>query len=156
MTTRSKPSTNGSANDNPNGHDPTHATATLADFIFVDRDRRHWTTCIQRGFRDAITAAGLSDPDGRPLKAIKYQMRHTWATELANAGMSIQALMTLLGHRSPEMTIRYARLASPGPSRTRMTRRPGRSPVESPSPPPGGLRSPVASNGSPPRCSIPV
>ncbi len=40
-------------------------------------------------------------------------MRHTWATELANAGMSIQALMTLLGHRSPEMTIRYARLASP-------------------------------------------
>ncbi len=27
--------------------------------------------------------------------------------------MSIQALMTLLGHRSPEMTIRYARLASP-------------------------------------------
>jgi hypothetical protein len=27
--------------------------------------------------------------------------------------MSMQALMTLLGHRSPEMTIRYARLASP-------------------------------------------
>jgi hypothetical protein len=25
----------------------------------------------------------------------------------------MQALMTLLGHRSPEMTIRYARLASP-------------------------------------------
>jgi hypothetical protein len=30
-----------------------------------------------------------------------------------NAGMSLQALMALLGHRSPEMTIRYARLASP-------------------------------------------
>jgi hypothetical protein len=27
--------------------------------------------------------------------------------------MSMQSLMTLLGHRSPEMTIRYARLASP-------------------------------------------
>lgn len=27
--------------------------------------------------------------------------------------MSLQALMTLLGHRSPEMTLRYARLASP-------------------------------------------
>jgi hypothetical protein len=27
--------------------------------------------------------------------------------------MSLQALMTLLGHRTPEMTIRYARLASP-------------------------------------------
>ena len=85
----------------------------LADFIFVDRGRRLGTTRIQRGFRDAITAAGLSGPDGRPLKVTAHQMRHTWATELANAGMSIQALMTLLGHRSPEMTIRYARLASP-------------------------------------------
>jgi hypothetical protein len=27
--------------------------------------------------------------------------------------MSLHALMALLGHRSPEMTIRYARLASP-------------------------------------------
>jgi Phage integrase family len=50
---------------------------------------------------------------GQPLRVVAHQLRHTWATELANAGMSIQALMTLLGHRSPEMTIRYARLASP-------------------------------------------
>src|SRR6478736_5745157 len=27
-----------------------------------------------------------------------HQLRHTWATELANAGMSLQALMALLGH----------------------------------------------------------
>lgn len=85
----------------------------LADFVFVDKGRRLGTTRIQRGFRDAVTAAGLFGPDGQPLKVTAHQMRHTWATELANAGMSIQALMTLLGHRSPEMTIRYARLASP-------------------------------------------
>ncbi len=85
----------------------------LADFIFVAKGRRLGTTRVQRGFRDAVTAAGLFGPDGQPLKVTAHQMRHTWATELANAGMSIQALMTLLGHRSPEMSIRYARLASP-------------------------------------------
>jgi len=30
-----------------------------------------------------------------------------------NAGMSLQALMALLGHVSTEMTLRYASLASP-------------------------------------------
>ncbi|RUP40235.1 MAG: integrase [Gordonia sp. (in: high G+C Gram-positive bacteria)] len=85
----------------------------LADFIFVERGRRLGTTRIQRGLRDAVTTAGLTGPDGHPRRVVAHQLRHTWATELANAGMSIQALMTLLGHRSPEMTIRYARLASP-------------------------------------------
>ncbi|MDQ6856555.1 MAG: tyrosine-type recombinase/integrase [Candidatus Dormibacteraeota bacterium] len=85
----------------------------LADFIFVERGRRLGTARIQRGLRDAVVGAGLDGPDGQPLRVIAHQLRHTWATELANAGMSIQALMTLLGHRSPEMTIRYARLASP-------------------------------------------
>jgi hypothetical protein len=85
----------------------------LADFVFVERGRRLGPTRIQRGLRRAVTAAGLTGPDGQPLRVVAHQLRHTWATELANAGMSLQALMTLLGHTSPEMTIRYARLASP-------------------------------------------
>jgi integrase len=85
----------------------------LADFVFVERGRRLGPTRIQRGLRDAVIVAGLTSPDGRPLRVVAHQLRHTWATELANGGMSMQALMTLLGHRSPEMTIRYARLASP-------------------------------------------
>jgi hypothetical protein len=32
---------------------------------------------------------------------------------LANAGMSLQALMALVGHVTPQMTLRYATLASP-------------------------------------------
>jgi hypothetical protein len=85
----------------------------LADFVFVEHGRRLGTARIQRGLRDAVVIAGLSGPDGQPLRVVAHQLRHTWATELANAGMSMQALMTLLGHRSAEMTIRYARLASP-------------------------------------------
>lgn len=84
-----------------------------ANFIFVERGRRLGQARIQRGLSDAVTAAGLTAPDGQRLHVTAHQLRHTWATELANGGISMQALMTLLGHRSPEMTIRYARLASP-------------------------------------------
>ena len=36
--------------------------------------------------------------------------RHTYATALVNAGVSLQALMRLLGHVSAEMSLRYAHL----------------------------------------------
>lgn len=37
-----------------------------------------------------------------------HRFRHTYATELLNAGMSLQSIMWLLGHRSMVMTLRYA------------------------------------------------
>jgi len=40
----------------------------------------------------------------------KHQLRHTYATALINAGLSLQALMALLGHSSAEMSLRYGRL----------------------------------------------
>lgn len=39
-----------------------------------------------------------------------HQLRHTFATELLNAGMRIECLQVLLGHSNLEMTRRYARL----------------------------------------------
>lgn len=83
------------------------------DFVFVDNGRHLGPARIQKGLRDAIHAAGLTGPDGHPVRIVAHQLRHTYATSLVNAGMSLQALMSLLGHTSPEMTIRYAQLASP-------------------------------------------
>lgn len=85
----------------------------LCDFVFVERGRRLGPGRIQQGLAQAVERCRLEGPDGQALRVVTHQLRHTWATELVNAGMSLQALMALLGHRSPEMTVRYARLASP-------------------------------------------
>jgi hypothetical protein len=85
----------------------------MADFLFVEHGRRLPPARPRRGLADAVRAAGLSGVDGAPLRVAPHQLRHTYATALVNAGMSLQALMALLGHRSPEMTLRYANLASP-------------------------------------------
>lgn len=83
-----------------------------ADFLFVDKGRRVSDRRIRRGLFQAAIDAGLKGPDGQPLRVTPHQLRHTYGTSLANAGMNLQALMTLMGHVSPEMTLRYAKLAS--------------------------------------------
>jgi site-specific recombinase XerD len=40
-----------------------------------------------------------------------HRLRHTFATEMARAGMQVPALMKLLGHRTPKMTMRYVEVA---------------------------------------------
>ncbi|MGH2687354.1 MAG: tyrosine-type recombinase/integrase [Actinomycetota bacterium] len=85
----------------------------MADFLFVEHGQRLTAVRLRKGLALAITDAGLRGPDQAPLRVVPHQLRHTYATTLANAGMSIQALMALLGHRTPEMTLRYATLASP-------------------------------------------
>jgi site-specific recombinase XerD len=39
-----------------------------------------------------------------------HSLRHTFASELLNAGMRLECLQLLMGHREIEMTRRYARL----------------------------------------------
>ncbi len=49
-------------------------------------------------------ASGLDIPG----PVVTHRLRHTYATELLNAGMSLIGIMKLLGHRSLGMTMRYA------------------------------------------------
>lgn len=51
----------------------------------------------------------LRDTAGKPVRFTQtHRLRHTRATELLNAGVPIHVVQRYLGHRSPEMTMRYA------------------------------------------------
>ena len=71
---------------------------------------RAWETghydLMLRQFSDA---AGLRDGNGLELSYSRsHRLRHTKATTLLNAGAPIHVVQRYLGHRSPEMTMRYA------------------------------------------------
>lgn len=52
---------------------------------------------------------GLTDAAGSPLRFSQtHRLRHTRATELLNDGVPIHVVQRYLGHKSPEMTLRYA------------------------------------------------
>jgi hypothetical protein len=79
----------------------------------MERGRRPTNWRLTKGLNQAAAIAGLVRPDGSPVHLTLHQLRHTFGTSLVNAGMSLPALMALMGHVTPEMTLRYARLASP-------------------------------------------
>jgi site-specific recombinase XerD len=60
---------------------------------------------LQKAFREAT--AGLSD--GKPITT--HRLRHTYATSLLDAGMSLLGIMRLLGHRDYRMTLRYTAIS---------------------------------------------
>jgi site-specific recombinase XerD len=64
-------------------------------------DRHTVTRLINRAGR----AAGLSHIH-------PHQLRHTLATQAINRGMTLEAIAALLGHRSLDMTLRYAKIAN--------------------------------------------
>ena len=60
---------------------------------------------VTRMLNRAGDAAGL--PHIHP-----HQLRHTLATQAINRGMSLEAIAAMLGHRSMDMTLRYAKIAA--------------------------------------------
>jgi integrase/recombinase XerC len=77
-------------------------------FIGSDGDRITRGTLQYRVLR-AFRRAGI-DADRAP-GALVHVLRHTFATELANAGVSVYALMRLLGHESMVTSQRYVTAA---------------------------------------------
>src|SRR5215471_4870152 len=60
---------------------------------------------VTRYINKAASAAGLGHIH-------PHQLRHTLATQAINRGMSLEAIAAMLGHRSLDMTLRYAKIAS--------------------------------------------
>jgi integrase len=48
---------------------------------------------------------------GLPTRLVPHQFRHTYATEMLRSGVGFPAVMKLLGHTSPEMTLCYIDVA---------------------------------------------
>ena len=52
-------------------------------------------------WRDIVAAVGIKT------RIVPHQLRHSYGTEMARAGISLPAVMKLLGHIEPEMTMHY-------------------------------------------------
>lgn len=79
---------------------------THNEFLFYARGKTSMSYSTARQmFADYLTKAGLAYK-GYSLHAL----RHTFASELLNAGMRIECLQPLMGHTSLDVTRRYARL----------------------------------------------
>jgi site-specific recombinase XerD len=76
------------------------------EYLFYGTRKRHLGyTQARTIFTKCIEQAGLQHK-GHTI----HSLRHTFASELLNAGMRLECLQLLLGHHDIEMTRRYARL----------------------------------------------
>jgi len=82
---------------------PHPRTGRPTQFLFTHHGRRLSQTGVRKELARSAQAAGIGH-------VTPHQLRHTYATALVNAGVSLQALMALLGHVSAEMSLRYAHL----------------------------------------------
>ena len=72
-------------------------------FLFTHHGHRLSQNAVRAELARSAETAGVGH-------VTPHQLRHTYATALVNAGVSLQALMALLGHVSAEMSLRYAHL----------------------------------------------
>ncbi len=82
---------------------PHPRTGRPAQFLFTHHGRRLGQQAVRLELDRAAGVAGLGH-------VTSHQLRHTFATAMVNAGVSLQSLMALLGHVSAEMSLRYGRL----------------------------------------------
>ena len=78
-------------------------TGRLVEFLLTHYGKRVSIGSLQDELARAGHAAGLG-------RVTSHQLRHTYATALVNAGVSLQSLMILLGHTTAAMSLRYGRL----------------------------------------------
>jgi hypothetical protein len=72
-------------------------------YVFTDRERNRFQS-MHHSFKSACRRVGIKD-------FRFHDLRHTFASRLLMSGADIVAVKELLGHKSMQMTLRYAHLA---------------------------------------------
>lgn len=77
-------------------------TPSTNRFLLVrPRSRYSVTRMLRTALRDIVKAVGITN------RIVPHQFRHSYGTEMLRAGVSFAAVMKLLGHKSPHMTMEY-------------------------------------------------
>jgi len=85
----------------------------VVNHVFVRRGKlMSATTLFDKPLRDICVKLGFVAADGRKTVSA-HRFRHTIGTQLAEGGARIQTIMAVLGHRSANMAMIYARISDP-------------------------------------------
>lgn len=74
--------------------------------FLLPRPKGREALCVQ--LRKALSHA--AEQSGITAHIVPHQLRHTYATSIMRAGVSMPGLMKLLGHRTANMTLRYVQV----------------------------------------------
>lgn len=81
---------------------------TTSEYLFYGYQGRQLSYVVAwKIMKDAVQNAGL----GHKAYSL-HSLRHTFATNMLNAGMRLEVLQQLLGHLNIDMTLRYARISN--------------------------------------------
>ena len=87
--------------------------APLVEYVFLRHGKlMSATTLFDNAFQTICAATGLVDHNGIATISA-HRLRHTLGTELAEGGARLQTIMAILGHKSAEMSLIYARISDP-------------------------------------------
>jgi site-specific recombinase XerD len=78
-----------------------HASDTGRLLLPRPRGRYQMIRGLRAYLQEAAAAAGIK------ARIVPHQFRHTYASEMLRAGVSLPAVVKLLGHKSPRMTLQY-------------------------------------------------
>jgi len=84
---------------------PDPITGKPVEFLLVHKDGKPWSRwSLRRILIRAVEQARIKNV------VTPHRLRHTYATEMIRAGMSLPVLMRILGHRTIRMTMRYVQI----------------------------------------------
>jgi len=82
-------------------------------YVFCKRDGQPYGN-VRKGLMNALRRAGLTGQDDMPLRLKDFtfhDLRHTFASNLVMAGVPVNTVKELLGHKTLAMTLRYSLLS---------------------------------------------